>query len=146
MRVLGNDLLEMPVEFLGDTGIEMVSKDDLLRQADFVTLNCDLNPTSFHLMDETRLALMKSSAVIVNTSRGSVVDEAALIRALQEERIAGAALDVFEREPLPADSPLREMDNVLLAPHNANSSPEAWEHVHKNTIRNLLEGLEETVE
>lgn len=143
MRVVGNDLVEMPAQFLAETGVEMVSKEDLLRQADFVSLNCDLNPTSYHLMDEAKFALMKPSAVVVNTSRGPVIDEAALIRALREERIAGAALDVFEIEPLPADSPLREMDNVLLAPHNANSSPEAWEHVHQNTIRNLLEVLEE---
>jgi D-3-phosphoglycerate dehydrogenase len=146
MRVLGNDLVEMPAQLLTKTGIRMVSKEDLLRQADFVSLNCDLNPTSYHLMDEARFALMKPSAVIINTSRGPVIDQAALVRALQEERIAGAALDVFEVEPLPADSPLRDMDNVLLAPHNANSSPEAWEHVHQRTIRNLLEGLEESSE
>jgi D-3-phosphoglycerate dehydrogenase / 2-oxoglutarate reductase len=60
---------------------------------------------------------------------------------LQEGRIAGAALDVFEHEPLPADSPLRQMDNVMLAPHNANSSPQAWERVHQNTSRNLIEEL-----
>jgi D-3-phosphoglycerate dehydrogenase len=146
MRVLGNDLVEVPVDFLDKTDIEMVSKENLLRQADFVSLNCDLNPTSRHLMDDARFALMKPSAVIINTSRGPVIDEQALIRVLQEGRIAGAALDVFEVEPLPQESPLREMDNVLLAPHNANSSPEAWEHVHQNTLRNLLEVLEENIE
>jgi len=81
---------------------------------------------------------MKPTAVVINTARGSVIDETCLIRTLQEERIAGAALDVFEVEPLPADSLLRQMDNVLLAPHNANGSPEAWERVHINTIDNLL--------
>ena len=84
---------------------------------------------------------MKPAAYVINTARGPVIDEQALIRALQEKRIAGAALDVFEVEPLPEDSPLRQMDKVLLAPHNANSSPEAWERVHHNTIRNLLEVL-----
>jgi D-3-phosphoglycerate dehydrogenase len=78
---------------------------------------------------------------LINTSRGPVVEEPALISALQEGRIAGAALDVYEVEPLPLDSPLLKMDNVLLAPHNANSSPAAWERVHRNTVRNLIIGL-----
>jgi D-3-phosphoglycerate dehydrogenase len=69
------------------------------------------------------------------------VDEAALVKALEQGQIAGAALDVFEEEPLPAESPLRNFKNVLLAPHNANSSPAAWENVHWNTIRNLMDGL-----
>jgi D-3-phosphoglycerate dehydrogenase len=71
-----------------------------------------------------------------------VVDESALIAVLQAGTIGGAALDVFEEEPLPQDSSLLEMENVMLAPHNSNSSPAAWEHVHWNSIRNLLEGLE----
>jgi len=70
------------------------------------------------------------------------MEEPALIRALQKNLIAGAALDVFEDEPLPPNSPLKDMDNVMLAPHNANSSPEAWEHVHHNTIKNLIEELQ----
>ena len=70
-----------------------------------------------------------------------MVDEQALVEALQEGRLAGAGLDVFEDEPLPADSPLLRMDNVLLSPHNANSSPAAWEGVHRNTLRNLFLGL-----
>jgi len=84
---------------------------------------------------------MKPTAVLINTARGPIVDETALIEALQKGRIAGAALDVFEIEPLPLDSPLRRMENVLLAAHNANASPAAWERVHWNTLRNLFEGL-----
>ena len=84
---------------------------------------------------------MKKDAVLINTSRGPVVDEKALVAALQAGTIAGAALDVFEFEPLPQDSPLLKMDNVMLASHNSNSSPQAWERVHWNTIRNLLAGL-----
>ena len=84
---------------------------------------------------------MNPSVVIINTARGSIIDEAALINALEDKKIAGAALDVFEIEPLPLDSPLLSMDQVMLAPHNSNSSPLAWESVHWNTIRNLLIGL-----
>jgi D-3-phosphoglycerate dehydrogenase len=142
MRVLGNDLVEMPFDFLAENQIDMVSKEELLQQADFVSLNCTLNPTSFHLIGDTEFALMKSTAVIINTARGPIIDEPALIRALQSEQIAGAAMDVFETEPLPANSPLLEMDNVMLAAHNANSSPEAWQRVHQNTVQNLLREIE----
>ena len=141
MSVIGNDIVEIPSEFVAETGIEMVTKDDLLRRADFVSLNCDLNPTSYHLISDRAFSLMKVTSYLINTARGPIIDELALVKALQERRIAGAALDVFELEPLPDDSPLRNMDNVLLAPHNANSSPEARERVHENTIRNLLQVL-----
>ena len=141
MRVVGNDIVEMPADFVSTTAIEMVDKERLLRQADFISINCTLNETSHHLMSDAEFGLVKPTAVLINTARGPIVDEAALVRALQEERLAGAALDVFEAEPLPADSPLLTMDNVMLAPHNSNSSPQAWEHVHHNTIQNLLEVL-----
>jgi len=142
MGLLGNDLVEMPADFLIETNIQMVSIEELLRRADFISLNCDLNPTSYHLMDDHAFSLMKPSAVIINTARGPLIDEQALIKALQEQRIAGAALDVFENEPLPANSPFRKMKNVMMAPHNANSSPQAWERVHQNTIKNLIEALD----
>ncbi len=141
MRVLGNDIIEIDAEFIRETGIRMVSLDELLKQSDFISVNCDLNPTSFHLVNAQRLKRVKPSAVLINTARGPIVDEAALVEALRSRRLAGAALDVFEVEPLPHDSPLMTMDNVMLAPHNANSSPAAWERVHGNTIRNLLVGL-----
>ena len=124
----------------------MTDLPSLLSNADFVSINCDLNPTSYHLMNADTFALMKPNAVLINSARGPIVAERALIEALQAKRLAGAALDVFEHEPLPLDSPLLKMDNVLLAPHNSNSSPAAWEKVHWNTIRNLLEGLGLTYE
>ena len=144
MHLLGNDIVEMPAYFLSETGIKMVSLDELLANADFVSLNPDLNPTSYHLIGKKQLDMMKSSAYLINASRGPVVDEVALIDALQNKNIAGAGLDVFEEEPLPKDSPLRNIDNCLLAPHNANSSPKAWQRVHENTVRNLLKGLQAT--
>jgi D-3-phosphoglycerate dehydrogenase len=141
MHILGNDIVEIAPEFVLENGVEMMPLDDLLAQADFISLNCDLNPTSYHLINSETLAKMKSTAILINTARGLVVDEPALVQALHAGQIGGAALDVFEVEPLPSDSPLLRMDNVLLAPHNANSSPAAWERVHKNTIHNLLDGL-----
>lgn len=144
MRVVGHDLVEMPADFLEATGIEMTSKDALLAQADFVSINCDLNPTSRHLIDACALAQMKSGAVLINTARGPIVDQRALIEALQSGRLAGVALDVFEDEPLPVESPLRPMENALLAAHNSNSSATAWEHVHWNTFENLMAVLDGT--
>jgi D-3-phosphoglycerate dehydrogenase len=138
MRVFGNDRVPMPDSFLEACEVEMVDKQTLLQESDFVSLNTDLNATSRHLVDAEALASMKEDAVLINASRGPVVDESALVDALRSNSIRGAALDVFEHEPLPEENPLREMDNVMLAPHNANSSPEAWEHVHRNTIQNLL--------
>ncbi len=141
MKLLGNDIVEIDHFFIAETGVEMTTLDDLLARADFVSLNCDLNPTSRHLINARTLSLMRPNAILVNTARGSIVDEKALVAALKAGTIGGAALDLFEIEPLPADSPLKQMDNVMLAPHNANSSPAAWERVHWNTIKNLVEGL-----
>jgi len=142
MKVFGTDIVEIDHVFITETGIQMVDLHTLLSNSDFVSINCDLNPTSHHLMNTETFALMKPSAVLINTARGPIVHEEALVEALQAGRLAGCALDVFEVEPLPLDSPLMKMDNVLLAPHNSNSSPAAWERVHWNTIRNLLDGLE----
>ena len=141
VRLLGNDIAPIPPQLIQETGLLPTSLDDLLAQADFVSLNCDLNSTSRHLIGPAQLAKLKPGAVLINTARGPIMDERALISALVERRLGGVALDVFEDEPLPADSPLRKMDNALLAAHNSNSSPRAWELVHENTIRNLIEGL-----
>jgi D-3-phosphoglycerate dehydrogenase len=143
MHILGNDIVEMPKDFISETGIEMVSLGELLARADFISLNPDLNPTSYHLIGKPQLDAMKPGAYLINASRGPVVDEPALSTTLQAGKIAGAALDVFEEEPLPAKSPLRKLPNCLLAPHNANSSPRAWKRVHENTVRNLLKGLQQ---
>ena len=134
MRVLGNDIKEMPFDF-------MVSLEKLLKESDFVSLNCDLNPSSRHLINRERLALMKPTAYLINTSRGPVIDEEALAEALENKKIAGAGLDVFEEEPLPQGSPLRKFPNVILSPHNANSGIAAWKKVHENTIKNAIEEL-----
>lgn len=142
MTIVGSDPIEPPKEFLLENGIEMVEKEELLRRSDFVSLNCDLNPTSRHLIDESNLVLMKPTSVLINLARGPIVKESALIWALVEGYLAGAALDVFEEEPLSQESPLRAMPNVLLAPHNSNSSPRAWDKVHDNSVTNVLDVME----
>ena len=141
MKLFGNDIVEIAPDFVTETGVEMTSLSDLMAGSDFVSLNCDLNPTSYHLINADTLSIIKPNAVLINTSRGPVVDENALIESLQRGELGGAGLDVFEVEPLPEGSPLRGFDNVMLAPHNANSSPMAWERVHWNTLSNLLTGL-----
>jgi D-3-phosphoglycerate dehydrogenase / 2-oxoglutarate reductase len=141
MKVYGTDIVEIDHVFVSETGIDMTNLATLLSASDFVSINCDLNPTSHYLINSKTLALIQPSAVLINTARGPIIEEESLIEALQAGRLAGAALDVFEVEPLPLDSPLMKMDNVMLAPHNSNSSPGAWERVHWNTIKNLLDGL-----
>lgn len=142
--VLFVDPVAPPCAFLAaNTHVnEAESLRALLAAVHFVVLCCDLNPTSKHIINEESLACMRPDAVLINTARGPLVDEAALISALQCGVIAGAALDVYEHEPLRSDSPLRSMSNVLLAPHNANASPRAHERVHWNTIGNLLKALD----
>ena len=142
MKVLGTDIVDIDHVFISENDIEMTTLEYLLSNSDFISINCDLNPTSEHLINADTLAQMKEPAVVINTARGPIVDEQALIAALQTSKLGGAAMDVFEVEPLPEDSLLKKMDNVMLAPHNSNSSPAAWERVHWNTIKNLLDGLE----
>ena len=141
MKVLGTDIIDVDHVFVGESGIEMTDLDTLLANSDFVSVNCDLNSTSHHLINANTLSKMKPTAVLINTARGPIVDEKALVAALSSGQVGGAALDVFEYEPLPLDSPLLKMDNVMLAPHNSNSSPTAWERIHWSTIKNLVEGL-----
>ena len=142
MKILGNDIVPIEPDFIIEQGVEMTSLEDLLSRADYISLNTSLTPSSYHLINAETLRHVKKNAVLINTARGPVVHEEALITALQEGRLRGAALDVFEEEPLPKDSPLMEMDNVMLSPHNTNSSPFFWERIHWNSIRNLLLGLD----
>lgn len=141
MHILGNDIQPIAPDFIFENKVEMVELKELLAGSDFVSLNCDLNPTSFHIINPETLSMFKPGAVLINTARGPLIDEKALVKALQDGRLSGAGMDVFEVEPLPEDSPLKKMDQVMLGSHNSNSSPSAWERVHWNTIRNLLIGL-----
>jgi phosphoglycerate dehydrogenase-like enzyme len=100
-----------------DLGVRLVGLEELFAEADVLSVSCPLNEETRHIVNAERLALMKPTAYLINTARGPVVDEAALTRALQEGRIAGAGLDVLEQEPSPADNALYRLDNVILTPH-----------------------------
>lgn len=116
LRLLAHDPWVAP-DAAASAGVELVPLEELLRQADYVCLCCALTADTHHLINATRLGLMKPTAYLINVARGPIVDQAALHRALAARQIQGAALDVFEQEPVPADDPILTLDNVLLAPH-----------------------------
>src|SRR5689334_6570117 len=128
MQVVGHDPFLTP-ERAGEMHVRLLPVDQLLRTADVVTLHVALTDQTHHLIDANRLKLMKPTAVLINTARGELVDETALADAIKEKRIGGAAIDVFAQEPLPADSPLRGLERVILTPHLAASTAEAQERV-----------------
>jgi D-3-phosphoglycerate dehydrogenase / 2-oxoglutarate reductase len=130
-------------EQVQDYKVRMVSLDELLEQSDYVSVHTPLMPQTRGLIGAAQLAKMKPTAYIVNTSRGPVIDEPSLIAALQANQIAGAALDVFDPEPLVADSPLREMDNVILTPHLAAYSEQAIQDLRAAvtaTVSDVIQG------
>lgn len=100
-----------------ELGIDLVSLEELFRRSDILCVNCPLTPETHHIVNAERLALMKPTSFLINTARGPIIDQKALTRVLQQGRIAGAGLDVFEQEPPEADDPLLALDNVILAPH-----------------------------
>jgi D-3-phosphoglycerate dehydrogenase len=142
MNVYGTDIKKISEDFITNTDIKMVSLSELLINSDFITLHCDLNDTSFHLIGRDELKLMKPDSVLINTSRGEVIDQSVLERSLQKNEISGAALDVFEIEPLPSNSKFRQLENVYLSPHNSNASPKVFNKVDDLSIKNLFLGLD----
>src|SRR2546425_7297640 len=128
MQVVGHDPYLLP-ERATEMHVRLLPLEALLRTADVVTLHVALTDQTHHLIDAERLKLMKPTAVLINTARGELVDEAALADAIKEKRIGGAAIDVFAVEPLPADSPLPGLDRVILTPHLAASTAQAQERV-----------------
>ena len=130
-------------EKCAEAGAGYVSKDDLFRQSDFITIHVVLSARSRGLVGAKEFGLMKPSAFIINTSRGPIIDESAMLAALREKKIAGAGLDVFDIEPLPLDHPLRKMDNVALTPHLGYVSEQNYKHYFAGVvedIRGFLDG------
>jgi phosphoglycerate dehydrogenase-like enzyme len=118
-------------------GLKFVDLNTLLSESDIVTLHIPLTPETEHMIGARELARMRPTAILINTARGKIVDESALVKTLREGRIAGAGLDVFEKEPLPMDSPLLDLDNVLLTPHIAFLSEESMDECTYVCIENV---------
>lgn len=141
MTVVAHDPY-LPAKRAEDMGVALHPLDELLAAADVVTLHLPLTDTTRHLLDTARLARMKHGAVLVNAARGELVDEAALVEAVKSGRLGGAAVDVFAEEPLPAASPLRGVDRLLLTPHLAASTQEAQERTSLEICQAVLHALD----
>ncbi|MBV9049293.1 MAG: D-glycerate dehydrogenase [Solirubrobacterales bacterium] len=131
---------EMAVTYAGPGGGQPL--EEVLEQADFVSLHCPLTPETYHLIDREALARMRSTAILINTARGQIVDQAALREALSEGSIAGAALDVTDPEPLPTGDPLLSAPNLIVLPHIGSATRAARERMAEVAVENLLAGLD----
>lgn len=141
MRVLAWTFHPSP-ERAAQLGVEFVELDELLRQSDVVSLHVKLTEQSRGLIGRRELGLMKRGALLINTGRGALVDEAALVEALESGHLGGAGLDVFTQEPLPPDAPILRCRQVVLTPHNADSTPEGIEFLNEGAVDNVIAFLE----
>ncbi len=125
-----------------DLGVRLVELDEVFRESDIVTINCPLNPETFKLINADRLSLMRSTAYLVNTARGPIVDQVALYEALRDRRIAGAGLDVFDPEPPVPGDPLLDLDNVVLSPHGIAWTDQCFAAVGAADVRAVLDVMQ----
>jgi D-3-phosphoglycerate dehydrogenase / 2-oxoglutarate reductase len=142
MRVVAHDVADAASVAASGMGVEMRSRDELFEESDFVVLCSPLTPDTHHMANERTLALMRRGSFLVNVARGPLVDEAALVQALSSGRVAAAALDVFEEEPLPAESGLRRFEQCVFGSHNASNTREGVLRTSAQAVENLLDGLE----
>jgi len=143
MKIVANDVKEIAPIILEQYGITMTTKDYIYENADIISIHCDLNDSSHHLIDKVAFGKMQKKPYLINTARGKHIAHEDLLEALEKGIISGAALDVFEIEPLPTTDKLLERTDVILAPHNSNNSVRYWDAVHKNTLSNLIKYLGE---
>lgn len=138
MRVIYYDKYRLPRELEEELGVEYVELDELIKEADIITIHTPLTPETENLINEERLRMMKKTAYLVNTARGRIVDLDALVKALKEGWIAGAALDVFPEEPLPPDHPITKLDNVILTPHIGSATWQTRTRMADLVAENLI--------
>jgi phosphoglycerate dehydrogenase-like enzyme len=143
MHVLGTDVKEFSESLVEETGIKRVGRDELLDRSDVVSLNCALTEEAEGMIGEEELRRLGGGegGYLINTARGELIDQDALVTALRDKSIAGAALDVFEQEPLPAEDPLTDLDSVILGSHNAQNTHKAVERTHERAVENLISCL-----
>jgi D-3-phosphoglycerate dehydrogenase len=141
MQVLGYDPYPIDPTFCQETGLHQVALDHLLRSADCIVLSCSLTPDNYHLLNKESFATMKEGVWIVNVARGALIDESALIVALENGKVERAALDVFETEPLSSTHPLLKYDQVIVGSHNASNTREAVLRVNQLAIDILVREL-----
>ena len=141
MRILYHSRTRKP-DLEKELGIKYVDFETLVKESDFITLHVPLTPETHHMISEKELELMKNTAYMINTSRGPIVDEAALYKALKEGWIKGAALDVYEKEPTDPDNPLLKLDNVVLTPHIGSASVETRTRMAVMAAENLVSVLD----
>lgn len=141
MRVVGYDPYAANSTSLSQAGVEIVSLDALLESSDFVSLNCSLTPETYHILGQREFSLMKPGAYLVNTSRGQLIDEAALVQAIESQKLAGVAVDVFESEPVLASNRLCSFENCILGAHNSSNTQDAVDRINEMAVANLLSVL-----
>ena len=142
MKLLGYDPY-LGSEKMSRVGVSPVSLEELLKESDFITIHCPLSPQTVGLIDQSKIALMKSSAYLINTAGWEIVDEEALLEALKQRRIAGAAFDVYQTHPIPQQSPFLKLDNVILTPHIGGATDgtiERYSKIMTQEIERFLEG------
>ena len=136
----------MTTDIANAAGASLVAKDDLFRQADVLTIHLILSKRTTGLVGASEIGLMKPTSILINASRGSIVDERALIRALESRAIAGAAVDVFDQEPLPASHPFRSLDNVLATPHVGYVTEDLYRTFYSDVVANISTWLNRSQE
>lgn len=143
MEALGYQRHPLDPAFCQETGIRQVEREELFRNADCIILSCSLNPENYHLLNAQTFAMMKDGVWIINVARGPLIDENALIDALEDRKVAGAGLDVFEQEPLSDEHPLRAFDQVVLGAHNGSNTHEALLRTNQVALDILVRLLRE---
>ncbi len=142
MELVGYDVYPIDEGFMAEYGLRQVELDELLSKSDYISLNCNLTPENRHMLGREQFEKMKTGVCIINTARGPLIDESALISSLKSGKVGGAALDVFEEEPLPMTSPLRTFQDVILGAHNSSNTIEAILRTNERAMENLILGLE----